>query len=363
MKLTQRILSFVLMIAAQTAFADSSALDYVERLAKQMDYIEQQTVWPGFHPLVTPSVIFFEADFTSEKTAFAVNFKPGKLPWRQVSNTGHTIHYLSDASMFDINKLFADVDGQYSYIANEDLREAIKKENVKNEFIAKRAEYYFSHEATLDRKHANDLGATFASFNDMNLVKLYYLEDAALTMAQQADSGLAEDALRDSVAIHQYRNSLMPAPARVYENANEILHGIPVYIGWTSKQLNEENYKKMAQRTGCAPLQSLGGALGFANCIDKNFPAFTSSVYGHALEKKLLGQPWKQEVEKQFKSFSQIAMDYYHFSNEQAGIIAKQAMKKPVYHYDRIEHIVGHVMPAYLQDMQKALNEFQGPSV
>lgn len=365
MKYLQATISFCLMLATNAAIASSSpTLDYVERVAKQIDYIEQQqqAVWPGFHPASTPSVIQFEGGETLDtKIAYALNFKPGALPWQKLTESEHLIYFLPDATVLNLegDEGFAVVDGQASYIDGEYTKSFAEKENFVNRFITKRAMYYFAREAAIDHKQVSALRVPFDNFNNTVLLKLYLLEDAALTASQQSDAGLAEDALRDAVAIHQFRNQLSTPSARAYENANEIISGTPYYIGWTSKQLNDEDFKKMSQRTGCTPLSGTTGPFGLIDCVQNGFLAFTSSVYGHALDKKLLGHPWKQDVEKQFKSISQIIINYYHLSDQQAKTIVAQAIKKPAYHYDRIERVVNYTMVPYVKNMRAVVTAYQ----
>lgn len=362
MKRSYLLSGLLFLMVTHTAIASSVELDSVQLMAKQINYAEhqQQAVWPGFHPASTASVIQFEG--SRNNPIYALNFKPGSLPWRKLSFSGESIYFLPNAELLDLfgfDKQFTQVDGQKAYVDFEYFEDGAANPNfLANEFMTGRVGYYFLHESSIDPKHFNFMQTPYDNYRDINHVKLVYLEDAALTLAQQDDTGHAEEALRDAVAIRQYRNQLLSQTAREFEKGVDFLFGLPTYISWTSQQLSEADYRKMTQRTGCPPLNSLYPPEDIAICTISNFPAFSSSVYGHALEKKLAGQPWKIEVEKNFKSISQVAIEHYHFSDEQARMMAEAAIKKPEYDYDRISQIIDHNVLPYLQAMSIAENKY-----
>lgn len=359
MKHLKIILGLAILSSAHAAYAKTSQIDYVRDITKQIDYVEKQNkVWPGFHPAATASVIQFEDG--DRKSAYAINFKPGSFPWWVESGSSSPIYFIQDASVLNLKDegKMADVDGQKSFVLLEDVKSFSPEANLVNKYMVKRASYYIAKESRIDAKHAQSLQKPFDGFNNASYIKSIYLEDAALTLAQQDDSAAAEDALRDAIAIHQYRNQTATQLAREYENANEIVKGVPVYISWTSKQLSDQDYRKMTQRTGCMPLSGMLDAKTMIGCSATGFPAFVSAVFGHALDKKIANQDWKLNVETQFKSISQTAIEFYHFTDEQAQGIAKQAMSKPAYHYDRIERVVDRSMQPYLDAMHSAVDNY-----
>jgi hypothetical protein len=197
---------------------------------------------------------------------------------------------------------------------------------------------------------------SYDSFNNIALMKLLYLEDAALTLSQQADNGRADEALRDAIAIRQYRQSQLTADARAYENGLERLRGVPNYISWTSQQLSDDNYRIMTQRTGCPPLSAMSGQFGMFFCYVSDFPAYASAVYGRALDKQLVNQ---QDVTRDFRSIPQIAVQHYHLNEAQARSIAELAMLKPEYRYERIERVVDNAMSAYVKNLNMAKANYQ----
>jgi hypothetical protein len=364
MKKLQSTFFFLMMMGAQTILASSIPLDFVERMAKQINYIEQSPVWPGFHQAETASIIQFKNN--NINTAYALNFKPGELPWKKIISS-YPIYFLQNASILnlEIDNAFTQVDGQRSYIDIEDPDFINQNENIINKFMVERAYYYLTHEASI-KFNPSDLSISYNNFNNLDLLKLFYLEDAALTLAQQDDAEHAEEALRDAVAIHQYRDQLSSDSARKFENMNDLFYGTSFFISWSSQQLNEADYRKMTQRTGCMPLSSLLDPLAMMGCVLGQFPAFSSSVYGHALDKKILNYNWKKNVEKEFKSPARIAIDYYHFTEQEMYDMVEKAMRKPNYHYDRIVRIIDHNMLAYLESMnlaQKRYKELPGIEV
>ncbi|MBI2786913.1 MAG: hypothetical protein HYX60_11690, partial [Legionella longbeachae] len=345
-----------------------STLDYIERTARQIQYVEQQQVWPGFHPAATPTIIqmvkqTLTADGIDEKrTAYAFNFTPSVFLWEKITSYDY-LYFLADAKPLELENhadgKYVTVDGQRSYVDIENEYNISEQENVYNKFMRSRASTYLQNESTINPVNTQYTDIVYDGFNQIDLIKLAYLEDAALTQVQQSDASSAEEALRDAVAIQQYRNSILNKDYRVFENANEIITGIPDYITWTSQQLNEEDYRKMTQRSGCRPLKSFTGPEEIADCMLLKLPAFSSSVYGHAFEKKQPGLAWKIDVEQQFKSISQMAIDHYNFTDEQARFLTETAMNKAVYQYKRINQIINTRMKPYLDSLHMVFNQYQ----
>lgn len=364
MKQVNLLLSCFILITSTAAIASTPQLDFVGRIANRINYAEQhqQAVWPGFHPAMTSTVIQFNMDDEQKKSippsAYALNFQPGKLHWEKLTVSNTPVYFLADSTELQINKIMLrEIDGSNSY-ADIEKENFVGNENLFPSVIADRAAQYLIHESSIDQQHAKYLKSSYDFFSP-TLLKLLYLEDAALTLSQQADTARAEDALRDAVAIHQYRSHLIPSVAREYENGNEIMNGIPIYIGWTSQQLNDDDYRKMTQRTGCSPLNAIRGAFGMIDCMLTNFPVYATSVYGHALDKKADANIWKLKVEKEFVSpWHQLAFDYYKFSDDLAKTITDGAMQKPAYDYKRIAKIVDATMVPYLKSLDVAKTKY-----
>jgi hypothetical protein len=361
----KRLLSIFLLAMAQVATADSTKIDFIDSIAKQIDYAEnhQQTVWPGFHPAKTPSMIEFYYN-EGHKELYALNFTPGNLPWQQ-TELSYPVYYLPNLSILKqpdlIDGRFMQVDGSDSYIDVEYSSYAAA-DNFGTKLIQNRMFYYLINESNIDIKNAEYLDSPYDSFNNPDYLKLIFLEDAALTQSQQSDADLAEKALRDAVAIHQYRQQLINDSAQQFENGNEIMVGLPVYTMWTSRNLDDSDYRKMSQRTGCPPLNALAPPLYLISCITNNFPGYMSAVYGRALDRKLSTQPWKEQVEKQFRPISQFAIDFYQFSDNDAKELTTAAMKNPIYRYNRISTIVDNTMLPYVDGLQSAQAKYEQQS-
>jgi len=124
-------------------------------------------------------------------------------------------------------------------------------------------------------------------------------------------------------------------------------------------QLNDTDFRKMTQRSGCNPLHAMMGPLGFSNCATTQFPMYAGAVYARALDKKWLGKPWKEHLLSQFKPISHVAIDFYRFSQGQVKQIATQAMQKPEYQYARISRVIDNAMSEYVLKLDAAKKNYQ----
>lgn len=136
------MLSAIALAAMQITFAQSSSeLDVISRIATQSILAEQQpgVVWPGFHPYSTPIVI----DFWRTRHAYALNYHPGKLPWKKLPETKFPTYYLEHSDIANLEAYdgeFANIDGELSFVDEED------SDSIR--FFGFRSQYYLQHEST-----------------------------------------------------------------------------------------------------------------------------------------------------------------------------------------------------------------------
>lgn len=359
-----------LLACMQAASANQQVeINFVRQMAERINYAEQNqaAVWPGFHPAATPSLIRFEPDHQLEGAtphAYALNYQPSDLPWQKLETdaNGNVIYYLEDASAIPVaveDGNMSDLDNQKVYMDVESIVDMPRQENFYNKFMNLRGSYFLLNQSRLDLEKLNQTDAHYDMFNKPDLVKLLYLEDAALNKAQQADAALAEEALRDAVAIHQYRLSLMDKHSQGFEEAVEVIQGVPMYISMASRRLNDDDYRKLTQRNSCASLITGYGMDGIAECAQHSYYIYAASVYGRALDKKMSDGAWKTEVETQFKSVSHVMIDYYHMSNAEAKSLTERAMQKPQYNYARLVRTADYIMTPYLAGMNAAIKGYE----
>lgn len=359
-----------LLVCVQAASANQQVdINFVRQMAERINYAEQNqaAVWPGFHPAATPSFIRFERDYQVQGAtphAYALNYKPGNLPWQKLETdaNGNVVYYLEDATTIPCDVEdgnMSDLDNQKVYMDVENRVEIQRQENFYNKFMQQRGSYYLLNQSKLDLGKLSLTDVHYDMFNKPDLVKLFYLEDAALNKAQQSDATVAEEGLRDAVAIHQYRLSLMDKDAQAFENATEIIQGVPMFISMASRHLNDDDYRKLTQRNGCASLTTGYGMEGISDCTGRGYPIYAAAVYGRALDKKMNDGAWKTELEAQFKSASRAIIDYYHMTNAEAKTLTEKAMQKPQYNYARIVRTADFIMTPYLEGMTAAIKGYE----
>lgn len=362
------LLSTLLCAVANIASAGTKELNFVKQINQEINYAEahQADVWPGFHPASKATVISFQYDSDEQHpSAYALNFKPGSLPWVN-AGIGASSYYLANAYNLDIYNMtpglgyFADVDGSDSYVTNLST-EFAQDENMFRTVTEERARQFLTTESAIDKKSLSSaLNINYDGFTNLDIIKLVFLEDAALNKSQASnDQNESEKALQDAIAIHQYREKLVnAADNNDFENNMELLEGIPRYIALQSKQLNEKQYRLLSQRTGCMPVSVLSGTESSISCMVAGFPTYSGTVYSRALDKKVPQLAWKKLVIAKFKAPSNILSDYYHFNNKQIKMMTAAAKKNPAYNFARIEKIVNANMKEYLDKLQAAKKQY-----
>ncbi|MDQ2995136.1 MAG: hypothetical protein M3R00_09410, partial [Pseudomonadota bacterium] len=357
----QRIILIIgiLLLTSHASANKTAKMNYVKHVGNYIEYTErnQSAVWPGFHPAATPSIILFQGGSDFLNDAYALNLLPGQLLWQALDATPYPIYYLADSSVLGLswesNDGFFPIDNQISFIDVESTEGILESDDSLNNFMIDRARLYLQFDAEIDKNQFKKLNMNYDSFNDLTQLKLLYLEDMALTVSQN-DSQLSEEALSDAVAIHQYRQNRLSLPARDYENAAEVILGTSTYIGWSSQHLNDKDFARMSQRSGCGPLVSLMDPSSIIDCSIYMLPAYQGAAYGRAMDKKLDDSSWKEYAITQFQSMSQLAVNHYLFTNDEAKTMTDQAMKKPVYNYDRTSRVIDFLMTTYLKKMKVA---------
>lgn len=355
MKKIPLALSAIALAAMQISFAKSiNELDVVNRIATQSIFAEQQpaAIWPGFHPYSTPIVI----DFWRTRHAYALNYHPGKLPWKKLPATKFPTYYLEHSDIANLEAYdgkFATIDGELSFVDEED--------SYTIRFFGFRSQYYLQHESPIDPKNISSLHIADNSFNDLPLLKLLILEKSILLASlKQADDTNKENLLRDALAVHQYRYGLLSPKAREFENAWEVYFGTNLYMTMALEQLSDADFS-----------ESIGdGSLLCDIKSDYWLPVYchreisdlSSAIFGRALDKKLNGLDWKPRVEKEFKAISQIAVENAHLSDQQAQDLTNAAMSNALYGYQSISDVINKTMVPYLEEMKIAKGAYHNLS-
>lgn len=365
MKCIKAVVSSLLFASSCSSFAHPVEDNFINRVAKEIHYAEthQQMVWPGFHPNRTATIVQIENIMNETNHFYALNFKPGKLPWQKWNSSGDPIYFLStsendDFNLKGIDEAITRVEDQDAYVAIMDVDELTNNEQERDQFMQSRAMYYTLYEAGLDPSYLNFANIPYDAFNHLDYVKLLYLEDAALSRSQQQDPNQSEEAMKDAVAIHQYRNNLLSTSMREFETIRDLYFGVSSFIALSTQNLNDVDYRKKSQRVGCPPLVSLLGPENIQECVMYQFSSYASAVYGRMLDKKSDDHNWKSAVQTQDKGIAEMAIDHYHFSAEEAKHRVEQAIKNPVYEYNRIEHVIHFVLEAYIQELTLAYDEY-----
>lgn len=349
------ILGTALLISAPMSHAGIE-INYVLNIAKQIQYAEQNqnVVWPGFHPNAFSSIIEF-----NNHHAYALNYQPGLLPWRKLPVSDFSIYKLIDSEVLhlhDIHDDTATIEGQISFI-QKNVPKSIQSSSAADSFMVERAKYFLINESEVGKKHQSDLSLPYDAFNNAQLLKLYALEGAVLlSIADTQNEHTREPMWRDALAIHQYRNSLLNKINKEFEHANEIYSALPVFISLASQQLDDQTYLDKIAPTNCFK-RSDQDPFFLAQCLVADFSIYTTAVYARMLEQKT-GYHWKKNTLSHYLTVSQTAINAYALSDAQAEIIAKSAMKNPIYDYEDITTIVDNEIAPYIDDMNQAKKKY-----
>ncbi len=326
-------------------FANNDELNTVAEMGQLLNQESQNRVWPALNINGNPIIIYFK-----NKHNYAFNFTPINPGWKAINGQPRPVYSL-DHDAYGINNALwigsYPIDNQPSFIFNIDAFDGIGHGRTEAEHVLFHERFHmFQFES-----FPGDIWAykTYDGFNNVENVKLTYLEDAALKN-YLTTSDL--EAIKDYAAINQYREKIMDSDSADYEAKKENLEGLADYYGWKMAISNskERNNKIIDTYKNRCNLDEL------IRCQIHNRYYFTGTVVGLALD-QLMTATWKKKlVENKFFIRKQL-FQYYAMSDNQ--IQKRIADAKVKYHYDEITQPVEDAIKKYKQNRDVELKAYE----
>lgn len=349
-------------IISQCVYAQSDVNKFINNVARNIEYVEQNEVWPGFSLSDMPIVIDMYHDGRREDI-YAFNLTPHALPWQKLKFGKLDVNYLPkniiDQDLSDYDGSVYNVDSQLSFIYADKSIYLSMEENFANFLILEKAKYYLENQSKIDKDNLKKLNALYDGFYNLENLKLLYLENAALTTYFQPVGQAKETALKDAAAIEKYRSSLLSKDFRDFEYATSIYDGLPLYISLKASDLSIKDYIFKAHQMGCKPLNASANPWDMISCSLQNAGAFEAASVGYAFLEKLSSNWWQTRIETKFVTPMQVLADYYQLTDEQAKVLTENAINNPLYNYNRINSVVNDVMQPFIASMHNALDGYK----
>ncbi|MEO8402888.1 MAG: hypothetical protein ABI597_14035 [Gammaproteobacteria bacterium] len=348
-----------LLFCIPAAYAQDLERDYVLKTAQTITYVDQHQadVWPGFHISATPTILHF--DDTGH--LYAYDFTPKNSQWQKIIVNDTAINFLAKdeyklkGETYDFN---VPIDDQSSYIVGQPFDENTPQDTTKNMFL-------FAHERfhmyqVYESKRPQPTRSLFDGHNQLTNVKLSYLEMKAYDVYLRNKFEKAEDALKDAVAVHQYRESLLNKDSLAYEQDFETIEGTAAYVGWKSLNLSDDEYiQRVISWQQTSTCNSMTNLSDIQSCLYNSWFYYTGGAAGRALDQKMTSSSWKTAAEIQGKPLDSVLQEYYHMSLEEAKIRTEKAMQNSDYSYNQIDQAMDAALNPYLNEMAQQVNAYK----
>lgn len=348
-----------------SAHAEDLERIYTATFAKTITFIDQNQdkVWPGFHINKTPTIMHF--DDTSHLYAF--NFIPKNPHWQKLIIEGKTIYYL-DKDEYDLTGITYDwnvpIDDQESFIVAQPFDET-KSEDIIFNTAAATHERFHGYQFFESKFPLEKLKQTaYDGFNQLMNVKLTYLEIETLKFYLLNTGDKAENALKDAIAIHQYRSQLLNNDSLTLENTEAVIEGSANYVGWKSMNLSDQDFVARITSPSFYGLEqcTLSDKTKYEeidDCLSLHRYYFTGPAFGRSLDIKFTSSAWKREVETQGEAFETILQNFYHMTSEEIESRVHDAINNANYGFNKISDIIDHSLTPYLKEMAEKQEEYK----
>jgi hypothetical protein len=357
----------ILFLSSWTVYAGDTERQYTLAIAKTIHYVDQNNdmVWPNYHLSTTPTIAFFP----DSKHTYAYNFLPKKLNWQPVEIEDQPIYFLADdaLNLNDVNMVFRmPIEEQASFVSRMPRPDTLFPEDVLLDMVElahERFHAYQAYESAFESDHKPY--KNYDGFNQLENVKLIYLEIAAFKTYLLTNGIKSEIALQDAAAIQQYRQQFLNKDSLAYEHKKERYEGSASYVGYQSDNLNPDEYKRRATTVGYYVLDAtcnislLKTKDEINNCAWNMRYYLTGLIAGYALDQKGLSPAWKIHVERNQQSIEEILVTYFNLSGKESTQRVANAKQNLDYDYNAINVKIDAIMTPFLQEVSQAQNAYK----
>jgi len=320
--------------------------DFTLAVAKTVSFVNQQQVdiWPGFSISTIPSIVHFGGQHI-----YGYNFNPKHPHWEKRIIDTEAVYYL-DQDEIGIGNISLSfdfvVDDQHSYVYGYLSDDACT--DVRGNI------FRFAHERFHLYQDEKFPSSTFPfesydGFNQIENVQLAYLEAAVM---KEYLSTYSQEAIKDYIAIYQYRSRLLNNESKLYEQHKINIEGIATYVGLKSLGLNEKirNQFLVNNYDHWCSFNKIN------DCILRRQYYFSGAAIGFVLDKDS-DQTWKQDLEK--NGICPLVHLIQKYPMSEVEINKRLKMAKIRYHFEKIEKPVEDAINTYQAEIKEKENNYQ----
>lgn len=351
-----RYLSIVLvsLFILQNVHADET--ECARMIDKSIQYINahEDEVWPGFKISTIPTII----TFLDSPHFYAFNFTPKAKQWHPVSINNDKVYYM-DADYLGVNNdesNYKDIDGQHSYIYRFDGCTDLDSITYNTRaFVNERFNFYLENESKFPVGSLDLSAQQYDGFNQVNNVEYAYLEEEALKNYLLSAN---IEALKNYIAIHQYRTSLLSKENQAYEKISNIRSAISAYVSIKSLNLSDAEFVKQTINVFTKQIKCpvYDDVHDIYRCLTFGHFQLVGPGIGYALDKTSKSN-WKTLTESDGASLDKILQDSMPMTL--AEVNQRLVKSKQEYHFTVIKNAVEKNLVPYLYQLNKTLNEYK----
>lgn len=346
--------SFLLLNLSSIYAQNIDHMKYVSAFAKNIQYVEanQSEVWPKFHLTKYPIIL----SFIYRHPAYAFHFTPKDPAWQNIN--------VENMSVFYHPKIIFPTNIITSFMMIEDQLTLLQLLPPADDLIEDEIFYllrylfndYQKKDSNFSQEALDYLAYNYNGFNDIDNVALANIERAILKDYLVKNN---PEHLKNYLAIHNIRISLLDKDSAQYEKALELSAGTGNYAAAKSLGLKDQMYVKFALTSypsGYASCASLTTKYDIKDCLTKSHYNFVDLALGYALDNTIHSE-WKKSVaEVKNTNFTEILNDYYPMSNIEREV--RVNANKLHYEYDKLIATLNATLKEYLTNMQEARDAY-----
>lgn len=284
MRLFHTATGLMLSLLAINAYANVES-QYITNCATAINYVDENpnAIWPDFNFSAMPSVIKFENDHI-----YAFDLTPKNSHWSKMNFANRVVYFMpkDNIGLGDVRgENYINVDGQLSYVSPSFIASDDPSTFDYNQATSFFVDLRFLPTFAQSLKQKTFTSTVYDNFQTEN-VQLMYLEIEALkTYLQTNDT----EALKDALAIKQYRARSLDQGSLTYENMTETFFGTLVYAGDQALNLDTTSRNQFVldsfnNEEDCNVEAQIPGEYPFINCLTSTYPELAGQVMDFALD-------------------------------------------------------------------------------
>ena len=353
----KRYLLTLLCLSISTSYALNLEKKLEEKFAKTISYVNnhQNAVWPGFKLDKVPVLSLVDDDLFNPTYAhlYAYNFSPKNTDWQHILINKIPAYYL-DHDAYDLSgshdgmALIAgtfNIDDQATFVYVSPLNTLVNSHfTYEMEMLV-----HTLFDAGYNNRYSYFLTDT-TSFNDMQSLKLTYLEHKILRSYLKDEKINKEETLKDALAIEYYYMNKLPSDSVEFHQTFKKVEQVAAYVGIKALSMPEKDILEAASWTTCG-LPAVDNYSTFA-CDSFEREYLSGIVYGLGLD-RVRGSSWKTELMTRGTIEEELLREAYGMKEAELLNRAEGIIADGKYDYAQISENIENVMRPYVDEIKK----------